>query len=57
VEGRWATLLLAVVSTGLPAVPAASQRSRDPRLLAFATGRGWNTDIYVIRADGPACGG
>ena len=33
-------------------MPAASRPERDARLLAFAAGSGWNTDIYVIRADG-----
>ena len=44
--------LLGLVAAGLLSVPAASQRGRDQRLLAFSAGRGWNTDIYVIRADG-----
>jgi len=46
--------VLAVVAAAavLCALPTASGQSADRRLLAFAAGRGWNTDIYVIRADG-----
>jgi dipeptidyl aminopeptidase/acylaminoacyl peptidase len=50
--GRIAASLLTLVAAGLVALPAASRPNRDARLLAFAAGRGWNTDIYVIRADG-----
>ena len=45
-------LLVAALGAMLLALPAAGQRSRDRRLIAFAAGRGWNTDIYLIRADG-----
>jgi Tol biopolymer transport system component len=43
---------LLVLAAAAAAFPAASHQSPDRRLLAFAAGEGWNSDIYVIRAEG-----
>ena len=51
-RGRIAVSLLPVAAAGLVALPAASRPNRDARMLVFAAGRGWNSDLYLIRADG-----
>ena len=50
--GRIAVSLLPLAAAGLVALSAAGRPNREARLLAFAAGRGWNTDIYVMPADG-----
>jgi Tol biopolymer transport system component len=48
----WPLAVLALVAAAPAAFPATTRQSADRRLLAFSAGRGWNSDIYVIRADG-----